>query len=109
MPGPDLGAEEGQAVAHLLSRLSARVVKCGPKALAFYQTITHDEWGVGIDAVPALDCWGFGLPGFQGLKLEKGSTARMGYTAAGYSRRRLADLPFPGRQRDHRAAAGARC
>jgi len=59
-------------------------MKCGPKALAFYQTITHDEWGVGIDAEPALDCWGFGLPGFKGLKLEKGSTARMGYTAAGY-------------------------
>ncbi|HEY2070657.1 MAG TPA: FAD/NAD(P)-binding protein [Rhizomicrobium sp.] len=58
--------------------------KCGPKALAFYQTITHDEWGTGIDAEPALDCWGFGLPGFQGLKLEKGSIERMGYTAAGY-------------------------
>jgi spermidine dehydrogenase len=59
-------------------------MKCGPKALAFYQTITHDEWGTGIDAEPALDCWGFGLPGFQGLKLDKGSIARMGYTAAGY-------------------------
>ncbi len=59
-------------------------MKCGPKALAFYQTITHDEWGSGIDAEPALDCWGFALPGFQGLKLAPGSTARMGYTAAGY-------------------------
>jgi spermidine dehydrogenase len=59
-------------------------VKCGPKALAFYQTITHDEWGTGIDAEPALDCWGFGLPGFKGLKLDKGSIERMGYTAAGY-------------------------
>jgi spermidine dehydrogenase len=59
-------------------------MKCGPEALAFYQTITHDEWGTGIDAEPALDCWGFGLPGFAGLKLEKGSTTRMGYTAAGY-------------------------
>lgn len=59
-------------------------LKCGPTALAFYQTMTHDEWGVGIDAVPALDCWGFGLPGFKGLNLARGSTARMGYTAAGY-------------------------
>jgi spermidine dehydrogenase len=58
--------------------------KCGPKALAFYQSITHDEWGTGIDAEPALDCWGFSLPGFQGLKLPKGSVERMGYTAAGY-------------------------
>jgi len=59
-------------------------MKCGAKTLAFYQTMTHEEWGVGIDAVSALDCWGFGLPGFRGLKLARGSTERMGYTAAGY-------------------------
>jgi spermidine dehydrogenase len=59
-------------------------LRCGPKALAFYQTMTHDEWGVGIDAVSALDCWGFGLPGFRGLNLARGSIERMGYTAAGY-------------------------
>jgi spermidine dehydrogenase len=72
-----------------LSRMSYLVylrdhMKCGPKALAFYQTITHDEYGTGIDAEPALDCWGFGLPGFKGLKLKPGSTNRMGNTAAGY-------------------------
>jgi spermidine dehydrogenase len=59
-------------------------LRCGPRALAFYQTMTHDEWGVGIDAVSALDCWGFGLPGFKGLNLARGSIERMGYTAAGY-------------------------
>jgi spermidine dehydrogenase len=42
------------------------------------------EWGVGTDAVSALDCWGFGLPGFQGMNLAKGSIPRMGYTPAGY-------------------------
>jgi spermidine dehydrogenase len=42
------------------------------------------EWGVGIDAVSALDCWGFDMPGFQGMKLAKGSIARMGPTPAGY-------------------------
>lgn len=73
-----------------LSRMSyrdylAKVVKVDPKVLAFYQKITHDEWGVGIDAEPALDCWGFGLPGFKGLKLKPGSAPRMGYTAAGYA------------------------
>lgn len=72
-----------------LSRMSYRdylekVAKVDTVTLAFYQTITHDEWGVGIDAEPALDCWGFGLPGFDGLNLEKGSIQRMGYTAAGY-------------------------
>ena len=66
-------------------------LRCGPKALAFYQTMTHDEWGVGIDAVSALDCWGFGLPGFKGLNLAGGSIERMGYTAAGYEEN--PDLP----------------
>jgi spermidine dehydrogenase len=47
-----------------LSRISYFVylrdyMKCGSKAVAFYQTITHDEWGTGIDAVPALDCKNF--------------------------------------------------
>ncbi|HEX4532631.1 MAG TPA: FAD/NAD(P)-binding protein, partial [Rhizomicrobium sp.] len=72
-----------------LSRMSyydyfAKVMKLDPVALKFYQTITHDEYGVGIDAEPALDCWGFGLPGFKGLKLAPGSTPRMGNTGAGY-------------------------
>jgi spermidine dehydrogenase len=72
-----------------LSRISYLVylrdyVKIGPKALEFMQTITHDEYGSGIDAEPALDCWGFGYPGFAGLKLAPGSTNRMGNTAAGY-------------------------
>ena len=70
-------------------------MKCGPKALAFYQTITHDEWGTGIDAEPALDCWGFGLPGFKGLSLAKGSVARMGYTAAGYEEEGSPVFHFP--------------
>ena len=70
-------------------------LKCGPTALAFYQTITHDEWGTGIDAEPALDCWGFGLPGFKGLKLERGSIARMGYTAAGYEDEGSPTFHFP--------------
>ena len=30
------------------------------------------------------DCWGYGLPGFEGMKLAKGSIARMGYTPSGY-------------------------
>ena len=73
-----------------LSRMSysdylSKVAKIDPVALKFYQTITHDEWGVGIDAEPALDCWGFGLPGFKGLKLKPGHAPRMGYTASGYS------------------------
>jgi spermidine dehydrogenase len=73
-----------------LSRMSYRdfllnVVKADPAVIAFYQARTHGEWGVGIDAVSALDVWAFGFPGFKGLKLDPGSAPHMGYTAAGYA------------------------
>lgn len=61
-----------------------KVAQVHPDVIPFYQTRTHDEWGVGIDAEPALDCWGYGLPGFQGMGLEPGVTPHMSYTAAGY-------------------------
>ncbi len=32
-----------------------------------------------------IDAWGAGLAGYQGLKLRRGATARMGYTPAGYA------------------------
>ena len=72
-----------------LARLSYRdyllkLVKADPGVLWFYQHHTDEEWACGIDAVSAIDCWGFGLPGFQGLKLAPGATAHMGYTPAGY-------------------------
>ena len=73
-----------------LSRMSyknflLKVVKADPGAVAFYQTRTNGEWGVGIDAESALDCWALGLPGFQGLKLDPGSAPHMSYSAAGYA------------------------
>jgi spermidine dehydrogenase len=61
------------------------VVRVDPAVLAFYQSRTQGEWGVGIDAVSALDCWGIDLPGFKGLKLEPGSVPGMGFTPAGYA------------------------
>ncbi|HEY2658645.1 MAG TPA: FAD/NAD(P)-binding protein [Caulobacteraceae bacterium] len=73
-----------------LSRISYRdflltLVKADPSVLAFYQTRTQDEQGIGIDALSALDCWAFDLPGFDGLDLKPGSAPRMGYTPAGYA------------------------
>jgi spermidine dehydrogenase len=60
------------------------VVKVESAVLHYYNARTMGEWGVGTDAVSALDCWGIGLPGFQGMHLAKGSIRRMGYTPAGY-------------------------
>ncbi|HUI74596.1 MAG TPA: NAD(P)-binding protein [Candidatus Acidoferrum sp.] len=73
-----------------LSRISykdflLKLVKADPDVIPFYQTRTNGEWGVGIDAEPALDCWALGLPGFQGMHLEPGPAPRMSYTAAGYA------------------------
>ena len=73
-----------------LSRLSYEaflrdIVRVDPKVLAYYHARTMNEWGIGTDAVSALDCWGYsGLPGFAGMKLAKGSIPRMGYTPGGY-------------------------
>jgi spermidine dehydrogenase len=38
----------------------------------FYQALPHSLFGVGVDAVPAQDAWGLGMPGFDGLNLEPG-------------------------------------
>jgi len=83
---PGLSSDEKK---QRLSRISYEaflrdVVRVLPAVLHFYHSRTMGEWGVGTDAVSALDCWGFGLPGFQGMHLAKGSIERMGYTPAGY-------------------------
>ena len=84
---PGLSSAEKKA---RLSRMSYRdfllnVVKADPGVIAFYQPRTQGEWGVGIDAEPALDCWAIGLPGFQGMKLDPGAAPNMSYSAAGYA------------------------
>jgi spermidine dehydrogenase len=83
-----------------LSRISYRdylldLVKVDPSVIPLYQSRTHGEWGVGIDAVSALDVWAFGFPGFQGLELAPGSAPHMGYTAAGYADGGSARFHFP--------------
>src|SRR6516162_235026 len=94
---PGLSSAEKKA---RLSRISYRdylleLVKVDPSVIPLYQSRTHGEWGVGIDAVSALDVWPFGLPGFQGLKLDPGSAPHMGYTAAGYADGGSSKFHFP--------------
>jgi spermidine dehydrogenase len=73
-----------------LSRMSYEaflrdVVHADPAVVKYYHALTMGEWGVGTDAVSALDCWAFDMPGFAGMKLAKGSIAHMGFTPAGYA------------------------
>ena len=60
-------AEKKERLASLSYRDFLRdLVKVDPGALAVCQRLTHGEWGVGIDAVPALDLWGYGFAGVSG-------------------------------------------
>jgi spermidine dehydrogenase len=82
---PDLSSD---AKKDRLSRMSYKdfllnVVKVHPEVIPFYQVRTHGLFGVGIDAVNALDCWGMNYPGFQGMNIAPGATMRMGFTPRG--------------------------
>lgn len=84
---PGLSSDEKKT---RLARMSYRdyllnVVGADPGVIPFYQARTHGEWGVGIDAVSALDVWAFHFPGFAGLGLTPGAAPHTGYTAAGYA------------------------
>jgi spermidine dehydrogenase len=73
-----------------LSRMSykeylLKVVKVDPGVIPFYQVQTQGLYGVGIDAVSALDCWVLRSPGFAGLNLAPGPHPRMGFTARGFA------------------------
>jgi spermidine dehydrogenase len=69
LPGLDEAAKRAR-----LARMSYADFLTGPAGLprevvAFFQCRTHTLYGVGIDAVPAQDAWGLGLPGFAGMGL----------------------------------------
>jgi spermidine dehydrogenase len=59
------------------------VVKAHPDVIAFYQSRTHGLYGIGIDAVPALDCWAIHFPGFQGMGLDRVPSKGLTFTALG--------------------------
>jgi spermidine dehydrogenase len=84
---PGLSSDEKKTrLAHMSYRdYLLNVVKADPGVIPFYQARTHGEWGVGIDAVSALDVWAFHFPGFTGLGLKPGAAPHTGYTAAGYA------------------------
>ena len=70
-----------------LSRISYKdfllnYVKVSPEVIPFYQKRTHGLYGVGIDAVGALEVWPR-YPGFQGMNMDPGPTKRMSFTAYG--------------------------
>ena len=82
-PMPGLAAAEKKA---RLARMSythflTQVWRLDAGVLPLFQTRTHGLFGVGIDAVPAQDAWGLGLPGFQGMALDPGAGPGQNYDA----------------------------
>jgi spermidine dehydrogenase len=59
------------------------MVKVHPQVVSYYQTSTHDLYGLGIDAVGALECWALRYPGFDGLHLDRKPTPYLSFTARG--------------------------
>ena len=71
-PMPGLSSAEKKA---RLARMSyadfiTKHWKLDAGVLWMYQTRTHGLFGVGVDAVPAQDAFGLGLPGFTGMGLD---------------------------------------
>lgn len=82
---PDVPQAEKKA---RLSRMSYKdfllnVAKAHPAVIPFYQTRTNGLYGIGVDAVPALDCWAIHFPGFQGMGLDRVPSKGLSFTALG--------------------------
>ncbi|HZS59688.1 MAG TPA: NAD(P)-binding protein [Gemmatimonadaceae bacterium] len=84
MPGVS-PAEKKDRLTHMSYRdFLTKVLGMHEEIVKFMQKATHGLYGIGIDAVPALDCWAIGFPGFRGLNLDKnGPGGRLSYTARG--------------------------
>jgi spermidine dehydrogenase len=72
LPGISVATKKQQLRKISYGDYLTKIARVGPEVIKYYQTITHDYYGVGIDAVSAIECWAWGHPGFQGLGL--GST-----------------------------------
>lgn len=75
--GPDIKAR--------LAKLSYRdylehTIGMGEEVLRLFQVRSHDLFGVGIEAIPALDAWGLEYPGFAALGLDDTPAPGLGLT-----------------------------
>src|SRR5437899_5453788 len=70
LPGLDDGSKKAGLARMSYADFLVTSAGCHPDVLPFFQARPHSLYGLGIDAVSALDAWGLGLPGFAGLKLS---------------------------------------
>jgi spermidine dehydrogenase len=55
--------------------------KVHPQVAQYLSSRTHSLYGMGIDGVPSVDCWGLGYPGFEGMGLSRGDDPSLSETA----------------------------
>ena len=83
MPGVSQAEKKARLARMSYKDFLLNVVKVHPDVIPFYQTRTHGLYGIGVDAVPALDCWAINFPGFQGLALDRIPSKGLTFTALG--------------------------
>ncbi|MEO8451652.1 MAG: NAD(P)-binding protein [Gemmatimonadota bacterium] len=71
MPGLASAAKKAKLARMSYANFLSQEWKVDPAVVAVFQASTHDLYGAGIDAVPAQDAFGLGLPGFQGMALDR--------------------------------------
>jgi spermidine dehydrogenase len=93
LPGFDDGEKKARLARMSYADFLVKTAGCDAAVLPLFQARPHSLYGVGIDAVSALDAWGIGLPGFTGMKLGPTAGAGMGLDAR--PGRRSPFLHFP--------------
>ncbi|MFI5182833.1 MAG: NAD(P)-binding protein [Vicinamibacteria bacterium] len=75
LPGLSVRDKEERLARMSYADFLTKAAGASPEVLPFLQTRTHDLWGLGVDAIPALACaretddYGVGYPGFGGIGL----------------------------------------
>ena len=73
MPGVPAAEKKARLARISYADYLTRTMGLHKDVLPFLQARPHGLYGAGIDAVPAQDAWGLGLPGFAGLGLDPSS------------------------------------
>jgi spermidine dehydrogenase len=81
LPGLDDGGKKARLARMSYADFLVKSAGCGSDVLPLFQARPHSLYGLGVDAVSALDAWGLGLPGFAEMKLEPTAGPGMGLDA----------------------------
>jgi spermidine dehydrogenase len=81
LPGLDDAARKARLARMSYADFLVKIAGCDSGVLPLFQARPHSLYGLGIDAVSALDAWGLGLPGFAGMQLGPRAGPGMGLDA----------------------------